>query len=465
MEAISMSMKAIFLRKASLPAIIITLSLSFLLLKALLIIPGFAHADEQSNKAARVTILQSSFAEELSGQNASPPQVFLVLETQWENIHPKQKIEKSKKEGKVDRTMGVGGFAGRKSSKKKEEYVDADVMYKINKFSDHAYLLADGLAFALHPATENIPGGAKLNQSFSIAKQGEVKAANFAFLIPGDAKNLAFQFFDYTYGHIRIPIQGDPVQAGGTGQPPGKILGQAGTDLVEFTTQALNFSPDYMGKTAPEGWDYAVVQFSGKSLSGKGIRDIIQIQPQENTWLAAEGGYLYLCSESATSRNGFIRFTPEIYQYQEVAFLVPESIKKYKLGIRARNTVLHLELTSETIKGFPKAMSVHKDGDIMEIHLFGTRQEQGKVIIDLGIQSFYDRGGLEIQMEQQFFLLIGEDEHTVDSEATSLLQHHPPEPFVVPPGTAIRFELAFAASGTPTSIRYRGYESEGYLKF
>jgi hypothetical protein len=437
----------------------------FFLYINLLILSGFAHADEQSNKAARVTILRSSFTEELSGQKTSSTQVFLVLETQWENIHPKQKIEKSKKEGKVDRTMGVGGFAGRKSSKKKEEYVDADVMYKINKFSDHAYMLADGLAFALHPATENIPGGAKLKQSFSITKQGEVKAANFAFLIPGDAENLAFQFFDYTYGHIRIPIQGDPGRAGGTGQPPGKIMGQAGTDLVEFATHALDFSPAYLGKAAPDGWRYAVVQLSGKSLSGKGIRDIIQIEPRENTWLAAEGGYLYLCSESATSRSGFIRFTPEIYQHQEIAFLVPEAIKKYKLGIRARNTVLHLDLTSETIKGFPKAKSVHKDGDIMEVHLFGIRQEQGKVIIDLGIQSLYDRGGLEIQKEQQFFLLIGEKEYPVDSEATSLLQHHPPEPFVVPPGTALRFELAFAASEVPTSIRYRGYESEGHLKF
>lgn len=460
-----MKIKALFPRETTLGAISIYIGFFLLLLMSFLITPAAISAEEkQANKAARVTLINSSLEKELSGQTASPQNVFLVVETQWENIHPKQKIEKSKKEGKVDRTMGVGGLTGKKSSEKKE-YVDADVVYKIRKFSDHAYILADGLAFALHPTTEKIPGGAQLQKSFSIAKYGDIKEVNFVFLIPGDAKNLAFQFFDYTYGHIQIPIQGDPVKARGTGKPSGTILGTAKTDLVEFAAHALDFFPDYQGKTAPSGWHYAVVHLSGKSLSGKDVRDIIQIKPKENSWLTADGGYLYLCSESSTSQNGYIRFTPEIYQHQEIAFLVPESIKNFNLGIRARNEVLNLGLTGESLKGFPKALAVHKDGDIMEVLLFGTRQDQDKVIIDLAIRSLYDSGGLEIQMNQQFFLVIGEEEHKVDSRATSLLLHHPPKPFTIPPRAALRFELAFAAVGVPSSIRYRGYRSEGHLKF
>lgn len=42
---------------------------------------------------------------------------------------------------------------------------------------------------------------------------------------------------------------------------------------------------------------------------------------------------------------------------------------------------------------------------------------------------------------------------------------HPPDPFVVPPGSSLRFELAFEAQGTATALRFRGYESEGILKF
>ncbi len=44
----------------------------------------------------------------------------------------------------------------------------------------------------------------------------------------------------------------------------------------------------------------------------------------------------------------------------------------------------------------------------MEILVFGTREDQGKVVVDLGIRSLYDREGIDIQMKQQFFLQIGE---------------------------------------------------------
>jgi hypothetical protein len=101
----------------------------------------------------------------------------------------------------------------------------------------------------------------------------------------------------------------------------------------------------------------------------------------------------------------------------------------------------------------------------MEVLLFGKRIEQGKTIVDLGIRSLYDRGGLDIQTRQQFFLVTGEKENAVDMAATDSLLHHPPKPFVVPPGVSIRFELAFDTTENPTALRFRGYESEGRLKF
>ncbi len=50
-----------------------------------------------------------------------------------------------------------------------------------------------------------------------------------------------------------------------------------------------------------------------------------------------------------------------------------------------------------------EAIAAHKDGDIVEAMLFSKRIEKGKTIIDLGIRSLHDRGGLEIQTERQFF--------------------------------------------------------------
>jgi hypothetical protein len=101
----------------------------------------------------------------------------------------------------------------------------------------------------------------------------------------------------------------------------------------------------------------------------------------------------------------------------------------------------------------------------MEVLLFGMRKEQDKTIIDVGIRSLYDRGGLEIQTKRQFFLLVGEKEYQVDMKASDSLLHHPPQPFVIPPGASIRFELAFDTTDVPTSLRFRGYRSEGILKF
>lgn len=425
---------------------------------------GLSPVKDASNEAAQIKILSFTFEKELAGRRAPSGKILVVCETEWQNIHPKQKVEKDKLDGKVDRTMGVGGLAGGKKDKK-VEYVDMDVAYQVRKLADHVYLLADGMAFALHESTEDIPGGYKMGESFTISKHGEIKKVNFVFLIPEEKENLGFHMFDYQYGHVSLPVKGELEKARGSGETSGKILGQAKTDIAEFATHALDFQAEYLGESAPEGWKYAVVQLSGKSLSGGDIRNIVQFRPEEYVWITTDGGYLYNCSGSSTSLNGFIRFTPEIYQYQEMAFLVPDSAENLSVGIRIQNQVLHLDLTEDLPAGMPEARAVHKDGDVMEVLLFGMRTEHGKTIVDLGIRSLYDQGGLEIQTSRQFFLLTGEQENNVDLEATKALLHRPPQPFVVPPGASIRFELAFETKDSPTSLRFRGYRSEGNLKF
>lgn len=425
---------------------------------------GGANVQEQaSNKAARIKIIKSTFEQEVSGEQGAGGWVFLILETQWENIHPKQKVEKDKLEGKTDKTMGVKTFAQRKS-KKKKEYVEVDVAYMIEKFFDHAYLLADGLAFSLHRVTEDIPGGVNLHEAFTIPKKGDVLKVNFVYSIPKSAENLGFQFFDYEYGHILLPIQGGLKEARGTGGPPGKVLSQTKSDLVEIAAHSLDFQREYAEEEAPDGWHFAVVQMSGKSLSGENIRDIVQIKPEEYTWITTDGGYLYYSIGGSTTEEGMIRFTPEVYQYEELAFLVPLSAQEFRLGVRIRNDVYQLELTDTKPKGFPKAIATHRDGDTMEVLVFGTRKEEGKIILDLGIRSLVDSSGLEIQMDAQFILLVDGEEVYVDEEATDVLPHRPPEPFIVPPKTSLRFELAYNTEDSPSALRFRGYESEERLK-
>lgn len=422
---------------------------------------GYAASDEKaSNKAVSVKILNSATAHEVSEEKASKGRVFFILETEWENIHPKQKVDKDKLEGKTDRTMGVSGLTGKK--KKKTEYVEADVAYMIEKLFDHAYLVADGLAYPIHEITESIPEGVALRESFTIAKQGEKRKAVFVYSIPESAKNLGFQFFDYQYGHVLLPIQGDLKAAQGSGKPPGKVLDQIQANLVEIAAHSVDFQNFYVDDEAPEDWQYAVVQLSGKSLSGKNVKDIVQIEPTEYTWVQTEGGYLYYASGGSITEEGMIRFTPEIFQHQELAFLIPSSSRVAQLGIRLRNDVYQLNLTGTKPKKIPEAIATHRDGDVMEVIVFGMREEDGKVIMDLGIQSLAT-SGIEIQRNAQFMLVVDEKRKSIEDALTDELPHRPPSPFIIPPKTFVRFELAFETEGTPTDLYFRGYRSEATL--
>ncbi len=439
--------------------IFIFCSLSFLIF---CVSDGLVGSDEKaSNKAVSVKIIKSTTIQEVSGERSSKGRVFLILETEWENIHPKQKVDKDKLEGKSDRTMGVSTMAGKK--KKETEYVEADVAYMIEKLFDHAYLIADGLAYPLHEITEDVPEGVGLREPFTIAKQGEKCKAVFVYSIPESAKNLGFQFFDFQYGHVLLPIQGDLKAASGSGRAPGKVLDQIQTKTVEIAAHSVDFQNTYAGDEAPEDWKYAVVQLSGKSLSGKNVKDIVQIEPTEYTWMITEGGYLYYASGGSTTDEGMIRFTPEIFQHQELAFLVPSSDQVTQLGIRLRNDVFQLNLADAKPKERPKALAIHRDGDVMEVMVFGMREEDGKVIMDLGIQSLAT-SGIEIQRDAQFMLVVDDEKIPLDDSLTEDLPHRPPTPFTIPPKTFVHFELAFETDSSPSFFYFRGYQSEKHFQ-
>ncbi|MCK7468525.1 MAG: hypothetical protein MZU91_10790 [Desulfosudis oleivorans] len=408
-------------------------------------------------KRPRSIVTASGFERQVASKAAPAGRSYYVLETEWTNIHPKQKVRKDDLEGKQDRTMGVGGLMTGGKTEKKDEYVDADVAYLVPSFFDHAYLLADGASCALDPLTEKVAGGHGLKKEFALPKQGDVKKVRFVYLVPESAKNLAFQFFDYSYGPILIPLKGDlKLAAGAAGTAP-KELGSLKDEYLELAATAVDFRPDYKDEEAPAGWRYAVVKLNGKSLS-KG--NIVQVEPTEYIWLATKAGHIYYSAGGSTTDEGFIRFTPEFAQNQEVAFVVPAAEKEFSLGMRVEDRVYALALNAPPSAGptaEPKA--VHKDGRTLEIMLFGARREKGLIILDLGIRSLVESGA-EIQTDAQFVLKAGGEDVACDEEATAALAHRPPTPFIVPPRSFIRFELAYATEAAPEALHYRGYESE-----
>lgn len=418
---------------------------------------GSAPKEQASNKAAKIEVISSGFERQVASKAAPAGQSYYVLETEWTNIHPKQKVRKDDLEGKQDRTMGVGGLMTGGKTEKKVEYVDADVAYLVPSFFDHAYLLADGASHALDPLTEKVEGGYGLKRDFALPKLGDTKKVRFVYLVPESAKNLAFQFFDYSYGHILIPLAGDlKLAAGAAGTAP-KGLGSLKDEYLELAATAVDFKPAYKDEEAPPGWRYAIVKLSGKSLSQG---NIVQVEPTEYIWLATPAGHIYYSAGGSTTDEGFIRFTPEFAQNQEVAFVVPGSEKAFSLGMRVENRVYALALNAPPPAGptaEPKA--AHKDGRTLEIMLFGARREKGRVVLDLGIRSLV-KSGAEIQADAQFILKAGGEDVAYDEEATAALAHRPPTPFTVPPQSFVRFELAYATEAAPEALYYRGYESE-----
>jgi len=415
-----------------------------------------------ANDAVSLQVFASKEQDQLAGTTATAGSTFLVLDTRWENIHPKQKVSKDKLEGKSDRTMGVGGLSSGGSSKP-IEYVEMDVAYKVPKLSDHVYVLVDGQAIALHAVTAELPGGSKPGASFGIAKLGDVKELQLAYLIPENAKNIALQFFDYSNGHLLIPLQGDAELAKNSKDARRDVLDEISTDVVDLAAQRLEFANEYQGKAAGSGWRFAIVQLGGQSVAGRdgGMGKILQFDPTKYTWVNADGGFIYYASAGSTDAKGNIRFTPEIFQQQEVAFRVPESAERLSMGLRINRDVVTLSLMDDKPAPMPNARTRHQDGDVMEILLHGTRRDGEFLVIDLGIKPLAKGKGLEVRTAQQFLLQTADGELRIDKKATAALPGHPPDPFVVPPGVSVRFELAYRTAAIPTALRLRGFRGEG----
>lgn len=421
-------------------------------------------AETTANEAVRLQIMDSEEQNELPGSTALNKKTFLVLDTRWENIYPKQKVSKDKLEGKTDRTMGVGGLGAGGGSSEPDEYVDMDVAYKIPKLVDHIYALVDGRAVPLHPAMSKLPNGLEPTSAFGIGKQGETRDLQLAFLVPKNAENVALQVFDYNNGHLLIRLRGSLELAKNSPAGLGDALDRISTDVVELAANRLDFADNYNGKSADPGWRFAVVQLSGQSVSKGGlIGDILQFDPKKYIWLHADGGYVYYASAGSTDSKGNIRFTPEIYQQQEVAFLVPDSAEHLSMGLRINRDVVTLSLTEQAPSPMPDADTRHEDGDVMEVLLYGSRRDGDYLILDLGIQPIIKGQGLEVKAARQFLLQTPDGEIKLDAKATSTLPGRPPDPFVVPPGAAVRFELAYKTAAAPTSLRVRGFRAEGSL--
>lgn len=406
-----------------------------------------------SNSAVRMELTAREFQNTILDRTAPPEQVFLVLDTLWENIQAKRKVPKSQLEGKRDITKGIGGLGFHQGAGAGEEMVEVDVPYGLPNLSQHVNLLADGFQVELHEITGTIPGGLNAEQPFQLAKSGEVQEGRLVYLVPLTAEHIALQLLDNSHGHILVAVQGNPEKARDAG-PAESVEAKVDTAVGSFLVQGVDFQTEYAGKIAPAGWQYALFNLGGKGARGAdGQAQSLEFRLKDSAWARSPESHLYSCGTATVAGESSLRFG-QAYQMHTVGCLVPETVDQVDLGLRLGNEVAWLAMTEP--KPPPKPLATGRDGDLLELALYGVRTERDLTILDLGLRSLTQKG-LEIQPAAQFALEVGGKTIRFESSATEELLHSPPKPFVVPPQTFLRFELAYHTDEPPSALRYRGF--------
>ena len=148
-----------------------------------------------------------------------------------------------------------------------------------------------------------------------------------------------------------------------------------------------------------------------------------------------------------------------------MVFLVPADAERFRLGLRGREAVRTLKATAEAPATLPPAAATHADGGTLDLAMFGLRWEGDRLVADLAVTPKAGAKGVELTLGQQFLIVAGGSEIAYEKAVTGKLTRRPPAPAIAPPGTPMRFELAFAlpAGAAPDALRYRGFEGEGRL--
>jgi len=416
-----------------------------------------------SNTAVELHIAGSEMRMEIQGRALAGDKALLVVDAMAGNVHPKQEVERSRLEGKQDRTQGTGGLL-RGGGGGKEERVQVDVAYKIPRLADHFFILADGIAYPLVDPVSGRDDFADPDSGLLIEKQGEIEELRLAAVVPRQASHVALQLLDYANGHVTAPVRGKVKRARGDDQLPEDSLAKAVTSQLEVAVRTVDLRDEYGDRVAPTDRRFVVVELVGRSRSASGgMGNIVELDPTRYLWVIFDDGYLSYSEPIAGPSGRVIRFPPQLIMQQEVAFLVADTAENLTLGIRLENEVVELQIAGRPPR-LPSPRGRYVDGEVMEVLLFGSRISGDRVIVDLGLRPLLAGQGLEIQPSAQFLLRAGELEVGPDRTATGALSHPPPEPFVVPPGVSVRFELAYTTADIPSALRVRGFRGDGTIE-
>lgn len=421
-----------------------------------------ASISNSANAGARIDILQVIHSNEIAGVTAPNGMEAVTLVTRWENVHPKAKIPRSKMEKGADRTYGAGGLfaGGSPGGAAKEDMVEMDVAYLVPQAGQHLWLVAGGEAWGVRPESAALPNGADPLKPIGISRFGERREVRLAWFVPKGFTDLQLRLFDYDNGHITATIAGDPIKAAAPQQV--KAIDTGKISEMEVSVLGLNLADEYAGQKAPQGWRFALVDLQGKGIVKQNdMGALIQLDPTRYTWLSGDGGVLRygLPPEDGSS---LLVFTPELPRRQSVAFLVPEKEVNFRIGLRGRADVASLKATLQEPAALPETVARITDAGSLVLGLAGLRWEGDALIADFVATPQVNGKGVEIDPVRQFTLVAGDAAFHPDESLTRRLYRQPPTPFVMPPETPVRFELAFVIPKDAVLKRldYQGFISK-----
>ncbi len=413
---------------------------------------SYAVATSGQNTHVQLTIADLQIATAAGDSPAPPGQRYVVLSAIWKNVVPPQTVQRPKPGGRSD---VVGGS-------QEMETVIVETPYMVPTLADHLYLLLDGRYVAeISPASERLPDHLPLT-GLLVKYNAEIRGT-VAFAIPsGASQSLTLVFFDFTQGHITLPLYGSAPAA-----QDSPAVGPARNGLFEAAVYRTEFTRKVGQAEAPAGQQYLVVGFGASSVApGAATQldfsqyvyliedDVYQVQPVENL------------ANVALLFQGLVRFIPGFVRHGVIVFEVPEQTGRMELLLAASQMDPLSFILTPTVQARPQPQPVRviQDGNSAEVlinsatwtdRVGNMAAEEGRrfLVLDITVVNKEASQGLTLE-PRQFALTDGRAVYEA-STAKQKLAHPLVGERVIPAGKKGRFEIAIEAPKDARGLRLR----------
>ena len=411
----------------------------------------------EKNRGIELTVFDYQLKECIGEEEADSDEIFIIISTLWQNIIPPVKKEISQSKDK-----GVGGLGfGTPKPQEQTQEVELFTPYLVRNLPDNMYLVINNKHIAqIDKITNKLSAPLPLKNLTLPEYEDELEGAIAFRSYKEEINSLLLVFFDFEQGHIQIPLM---------------ELSETKEEIPALITQENEYLKISFYGIKPQG-DISLIDLGVESVS-RG--NVVDLDFGRNVFLIEDGLYQYEALETEEipfSLYGFTRFLPHWERRGYLAFKIPPIQKSLSLLVnipRAKPLSFNLN-PNIPISPLPQPVVTITDGEIAKIDILGlTRasmikgqypeKDQQYLILDIITHCTpLDQGNLILQSGKQFILTDQSGNKYSMAEVTQTIPHGIKSEQIVPPGTALRFNLAYEV---PLNIQkiilyYRGFTLE-----